>query len=438
MVGNIDYYYILHFCQAVRIRNFGDLASGRKRRDSLGILEAGLAAADPAGMIPRYATPGAIRAGGTEVRLGGRPAIYSVAFGKAADSMTRALNGTVQLDGGIIVMPRGARSVLRGKKFKTFNSAHPIPDKESVRAAKEVVKFLQARKAGELVVFLVSGGASALVALPDRITLDDKVRVSELLLKSGAAIQEINCVRKHLSKVKGGKLLGGMKCDGVALVMSDVQGDDLSAIASGMTYWDDTTPRDALAVIEERGLAKKVPREALDVLRAGPEHGSPACPNIPHAIIASNALCLDAMAGVARAKGYGTETMQVYGDVKKAVPEILARFPQGERQCLIFGGEVTTKVLGKGKGGRNQELVLRLLKNAQGLRRVAISSMGTDGIDGNSVYAGAITENVGADTGTIKGFLKESDSARYFEKRRANILTGPTHTNLQDIGVILS
>ena len=135
-------------------------------------------------------------------------------------------------------------------------NGHPKPNQTSVKAAKEAIKFLQNRRRDELVIFLVSGGASALLALPEKITLNDKIYVTDLLLRSGATIQEFNCVRKHLSKIKGGKLVGKLKCHGISLVMSDVEGDDLSAIASGTTYMDNTTFVDALDIIKKYKLKK--------------------------------------------------------------------------------------------------------------------------------------------------------------------------------------
>ena len=131
------------------------------------------------------------------------------------------------------------------------------------------MKFVQNRKSDELVVFLVSGGASSLLALPDQITLDDKIHVTELMLKSGATIQEFNCIRKHLSKIKGGKLVQDMRCSGVGLIMSDVEGDDMSSIASGTTYMDDTTYNDALEIIDKYKLKRKMPLEVMQLLQKG-------------------------------------------------------------------------------------------------------------------------------------------------------------------------
>ena len=251
------------------IQNFKDLAITDKKKDCLEILEAGLQAANPENIISKYVTPNEIKINGKSFNLENYSNIYSVAFGKAGDSMTRALNAIVPIKSGIIVIPKGSKSKIKGKKFQIFNSRHPKPDQTSVKAAKEVMKFVQNKRSDELIIFLVSGGGSSLLAMPNEITLDDKIFVTNLLLKSGATIQEFNCIRKHLSKIKGGKLVENMKCHGISLVMSDVEGDDLSSIASGTTYMDDTTFADALDILEKYKLKRKTPIEVLETLEKG-------------------------------------------------------------------------------------------------------------------------------------------------------------------------
>lgn len=421
------------------IQNFEELATSDKRRACLKILESGLQAADPEKIIAKYVAPNKIRIGDDVLDITRYSAIYSVAFGKAGDSMTRALNSIIQIKSGIIVIPKGSKSKIKGRKFQIFNSRHPVPDQTSVKAAKEVMKFVQNKRSDELIVFLVSGGGSSLLAMPDGITLDDKVYVTNMLLKTGATIKELNCIRKHLSKIKGGKLVENMKCEGVGLVMSDVQGDDLSAIASGTTHMDDTTYEDALEIIDRYKIRWRIPTEVLRVLEDGAKNNVtvPKKAKMKNYVIANNDECLEEMQKTAQQLGYTVCRMQIFGDIKDAVKEILGEISKDEKTCICFGGETTLRVLGKGKGGRNQELVLRMLKNTQKLNKMVIASMGTDGIDGNTVFAGAITENVKSDLDVIKGFLKNSDSGRFFQKQKSNIVTGHTHTNLMDIGVIL-
>ena len=422
------------------IQNFEDLATSEKKRECLEILEAGLKAADPENIIPKFVTPEEIKIQGQILKLSGFSNIYTVAFGKAGDSMTRALNEIIPIKSGIIVIPKGSKSKIKSKKFQIFNSGHPKPDQTSVKAAKEVTKFLQNRREGELVIFLVSGGGSSLLAIPDDIILDDKIYVTDLLLKSGATIQEFNCIRKHLSKIKGGRLVENIKCDGIGLVMSDVEGDDLSSIASGTTYMDNTTFLDALNIINKYKLKNKIPLEILQRLEDGFKGKIPETPKnakIENYVIANNKDCLKAMESKAKEFGYKVKTIQVFGNIKDATKTIMGNISDEQKSCLIFGGETTVEVIGKGSGGRNQELVLRILKNAQNLKKMIISSMGTDGMDGSTFFAGAITENVKMDESIIKEFLKNSDSGRFFQKQKSNIRTDFTHTNLMDIGMIL-
>ena len=421
------------------IQNFDDLATTDKKKECLEILDAGLQAADPKNIISNYVTPNEIKINGKSFNLEKYSSIYSVAFGKAGDSMTRALNAIVPIKSGIIVIPKGSKSIIKAKKFQIFNSRHPEPDQTSVKAAKEVMKFVQNKRSDELIIFLVSGGGSSLLAMPDDITLEDKIHVTKVLLKSGATIQEFNCVRKHLSKIKGGKLIENMKCHGVSLVMSDVEGDDLSAIASGTTYMDDTTYEDASEILKKYKIRWKMPQEVLDLFKRGENEiiEIPKKAKIENFVIASNSNCLEAMKEKAEKIGYKVDTMQIFGDIKEQVTKILEKISDEEKTCIIFGGETTVKVLGKGMGGRNQELVLRLLKNTQKLKKMVIASIGTDGIDGNSVFAGAITENIKIDLDVMKEFLKNSDSGRFFQKQKGNVITNATHTNLMDIGMIL-
>ncbi len=421
------------------IQNFKDLATTDKKKECLEILEAGLQAANPENIIPKFVTPNEIKINDKTLDISKFSSIYTVAFGKAGDSMTRTLNAIIPIKSGIIVIPKGSKSIIKGKKFQIFNSKHPRPDKTSVKAAKEVMKFVQNKRNDELIIFLVSGGGSSLLAMPDDITLEDKVHVTDVLLKSGATIQEFNCIRKHLSKIKGGKLVENMKCEGVSLVMSDVEGDDLSSIASGTTYIDDTTYLDALEIIDKYKIRWKMPQEVLDLLenRKNEITETVKKSKIENFVIANNNDCLQAMQEKAKKIGYTVSTMHLFGDIKEVVSKILEKISKDEKTCIIFGGETTVKVLGKGMGGRNQELVLRLLKNTQKLKKMTIASIGTDGIDGNSIFAGAITENIKIDLNIMKEFLKNSDSGRFFQKQKGNIITNATHTNLMDIGVIL-
>ena len=424
------------------IQNFTKLGDTKNKQRALDILETGLFAAMPEQKLTKILKKNQIKIGKKSIRLSGYENIYLVAFGKAADSMAKAANSLSKIKSGIIVMPKGSTPYIRNKKFQIFKSSHPIPNKTSVRAAKSVLQFLKKRKKNEFVIFLVSGGASALLALPNGITLKQKIKVTKLLLKSGATIQEINCIRKHLSKIKGGKLIEGMNCSGVSLVMSDVMGDDLSSIASGTTYYDKTTFRDAFNIIKKYNLAKKLPKSVIKILKSGSLGKIPETPKkqkIKNYIISSNSDCLEAMAKKSKKLGLSCKTKHISGNVKDASKKLVRLAPKKIKSCVIFGGETTVHVIGNGVGGRNQELVLRILQKLQKKNQtMVIASLGTDGIDGNSKYAGALSENISANPKEIKSILQNNNSESFFKKYGGLIKTGNTKTNLMDIGLLLN
>ena len=227
------------------IKNFKELATSAEKKTALEILEAGICAAMPYHTLKKIIHKDRLGISNTRISLLKYPKIFVIAFGKAADSMTKSISSLIHVDGGIIVIPKNSCSIFKNKKFEIFHAGHPVPDRQSVKAAKAILKFLKHRKRTDFIIFLVSGGGSSLVSIPDGLTLNEKKIITDLLLKSGADIHEINCIRKHLSKIKGGKMVEHLSCDAVSLVMSDVVGDDLSDIASGVTYCDHTTFNDA-------------------------------------------------------------------------------------------------------------------------------------------------------------------------------------------------
>jgi len=287
----------------------------------------------------------------------------------------------------------------------------------------------------------VSGGGSSLLALPDKITLSEKKHVTKLLLQCGATIDEFNCVRKHLSMIKGGKLVQNMNCDGCALVMSDVVSNDLSVISSGCTYNDNTTFSDAIKIITKYSLGKKLPKKVITHLKRGlnTKTKKPNRLTIKNKIIATNHDCLDAMVLKSRRLGFTTKVYSpVKHDVSVSAKKIVRMISEKKNSCIIFGGEPTVQVKGNGKGGRNQELVLQILKLIHGSdHRVLVSSISTDGIDGNTTYSGALIENNLSNLQKISFYLKNNDSHSFFKKYGGLVKTGPTHTNLMDVGLII-
>ncbi|MBI3640276.1 MAG: DUF4147 domain-containing protein [Thaumarchaeota archaeon] len=425
------------------IKNFKELATNREKKDTLGIIEAGLNAALPGDTLRKIVKRDKLVIGKKTILLSKHDRIFVVGFGKAADSMAKTICSLTRINGGIVVIPCGTKSVLINKKFKIHHAGHPIPNKQSVHAGKQIVEFLKNRKQSDFIIFLISGGGSSLLSLPDGISLLDKKITTSLLLKSGANIQEINCVRKHLSKIKGGKLAENLSCDAVSLVMSDVVGDDLSDIASAPTYFDDTTFKDADKILTKYGLKKHMPHSVLKRLDLGIHNKiseTPKSSKIKNYTIATNNDCLDAMVERARQLGYAVSIMRsVSGNISLVSKNLLKSFPMKKHSCLIFGGEPTVKVIGNGKGGRNQELVLSMLDKIQNNRKnVVIASCGTDGKDGNTDVSGAIIESSKNRLTDIHNFLKNNNSYYFFKKHKGLIFTGPTHTNLMDVGVLLT
>lgn len=404
----------------------------------LSILHSGIKAGNPSNYLKKYVQKNQIIICNKKYNLKKYDNVYLISFGKSADLMAKELNSIIKIKKGIMVIPEKYTSLLSLKKFQIIKSGHPVPNTKSVFAAKKILSFLKNVPKNDFVIFCVSGGGSSLLSLPDGISLSEKQKLTKSLLSSGATIQEINCIRKHLSLVKGGRLVEHLKCDGLALILSDVENDDLSSISSGSTYYDKTRFDDALIIIKKYRLEKQIPYSVLMHLEKGkngriPE--TPKKPKIKNKIIANNQNCIDAMKNRAKSIGIPSMTMSLYGDIEKCVKKIEKKLPKEKNTCLIFGGEPTVNVVGKGKGGRNQELVLRLLKRITA-DNLIITSIGTDGIDGNTLYAGAIYDTKFTKRKSIESFLKNNNSNAFFKKFGGLIKTGPTHTNLQDIGII--
>ncbi len=422
------------------IKNFKEIATDNRKKSALSILETGFQAANPELALKKIVKRDYLQVNRNRISLKRYDRVFVAAIGKAADLMAKTVNSLTKIDGELVIIPQNTVSLIKSKKYKILRSSHPIPSKNSVKAAKITVNFLSKLKKTDLVIFLISGGASSMVSLPDGISLREKQTVTRLLLRSGADIHEINCIRKHLSQVKGGKLVENLRCNAIALVISDVIGDDLSTIGSGLTYCDKTTFEDAKNILVKYNLKNKIPNtwKRIDLGSKGFISETPKRPKIQNHVIISNKNCLDAMARQAKKLGFSTKMVfTISGNVQNAASQISKLYSKKPQSCLIFGGETTVRVQGKGKGGRNQELMLRLLQkmSMKKTKFIAVST-GTDGIDGNTSAAGALVSS-DMPTGEIKKYLARNDSHSYFQKHGGLILTGPTHTNLMDIGLLL-
>ncbi len=423
------------------IKNFKLLTITKNKKLALSIIERGVSDSILNTTLEKNVKRDFLKIGRKKIFFERYGRIYLIAIGKSADLMTRTVDSLTRVHGGIVVIPDKTVSLIRKKKFTLIRSNHPIPTAKSVNAAKKIIEFLELLKETDLVIFLISGGASSLVSLPDGISLQDKQLVSRLLLRSGANIREINCVRKHLSKVKGGRLVGSLRCDAVSLVMSDVVGDDLSVIASGLTYCDNSTFYDAKKVLLKYNLKNLIPRAVWARVILGTKgmiQETPKKPKIPNYVIQTNRDCVDLMKTHARKLGFATKAIySLEGNVSNVASKISKHVPYSNDFCLVFGGEATVEVKGKGKGGRNQELVLNLLKKLKDRdETLTMVSVGTDGLDGTTCAAGAIADST-APLEPIDKYLNTNNSYHYFEKYGGLVIMGSTHINLMDVGLVL-
>jgi glycerate 2-kinase len=367
-----------------------------------------------------------------------------------------------RLDEGLAVAPAPVPDLRR---VRVRVSGHPVPDTRGIAAAEEAEALARALGPDDTLIVLVSGGASALLPAPSEyITLGDKADLTRTLLRSGATIHELNAVRKHLSRLKGGGLArAASPARVVCLALSDVVGDDLSTIASGPTVPDPTTFAEALDVLRRGSLAAVVPprvRLHLEEGAAGrrvetPKPGDPLFRRVLTDVVGSNRISLDAAAKAARKAGFHPVvlTTRLEGEARevgRALVSILRECTEAARPaappvCLLAGGETTVTVRGPGRGGRNQELVVAAVEPLATFRVAAVvASLATDGIDGASEAAGGIADiqsfSRAAELGLAPAahFLARSDSTSFLAPLEDLIITGPTGTNVMDVTILLA
>jgi glycerate 2-kinase len=378
-----------------------------------------------------------------------------VGAGKASAAMAKAFEDhwAYPLEG--LVVTRYGHGVPC-KKIRIVEAAHPMPDAAGAAAAADMLKLVQGLTADDLVVALVSGGASALLSLPAQgITPEEKRAVNKALLACGAPIAEMNCVRKHLSAIKGGRLAAAAFPARVeTLVISDVPGDDISAVGSGPTVADPTTFADALAIVERYRL--ELPAAVMARLKAGaeetPKPGNPRLSTATAHLIASPQQSLEAAAVIAKQNGF---TPLILGDAIEGEAKDIGiamagialqarRFGQPVKPpcAIISGGETTVTLKGKGVGGRNVEFLLSLAVKLHGASGIHALAADTDGVDGAAEVAGAIivsdtlerARKLGIDA---RSMLENNDAHTFFAKLGDQLVTGPTLTNVNDIRIIL-
>tara|TARA_B100000686_G_scaffold4737_1_gene4759 strand:+ start:124 stop:1404 length:1281 start_codon:yes stop_codon:yes gene_type:complete len=422
------------------IKNPSKLTIDTDSRAVLEILNEGLESSKPSIYLEKFFRKNKIQLQGSKINLNKFDRKFLIAIGKSAGVMGEYVSKKIQLTHGIIIVPKGVKPKLKKSKFEIINAGHPLPNQNSLNAGKKLVQFINQTRTNDFVIFLISGGGSALAVLPDSISLKEKILVNEKLIRSGANINEIACIRKHLSLIKGGRLISNMACKGISFLVSDVIGDDIGSISSGISYYDKTSYSDALKIVKKFSLQNKLPKSALSILSSGasgkiPE--TPKKPRIKNLIILKNSTCLSTMKKKSKKLGYNTNVVpDITGDVNHVAQKLAITASHRKTDCVIFGGEATVNVIGSGKGGRNQELVLRLYEKLKDKKNnYIIASIGTDGIDGNTKFAGAIIST--ALNHETKKYLINNDSSSFFKKFGGLIQTGITQNNVNDIGIIL-
>jgi hydroxypyruvate reductase len=427
---------------------------------------AALRAADPAEAVYKAASRV-----GDQLLVGDRAyflrdfaGVHVVGAGKAAAPMAEAVSEVLRddLTDGLIITKYGHLDRTLPDRIQVREAGHPVPDESSAASTARLAALLQSTGARDLVIVVLSGGGSALMTRPAAgLSLADLQATTQVLLRAGATIHQINAVRKHLDEIKGGglaRLANGATI--VTLILSDVIGDDLSVIASGPTVPDPSTFEDAWRVVEQFNLIDHIPTAVRDHLQRGrrgeiadtPKPGDPMFARVQTVIIGSNAQAAQAAEAEAQRLGFNTLLLsaRVQGEareVARVAAAIAQEIQYADRPvrkpgCVIMGGETTVTVTGRGRGGRNQELALAAAGAIDGLPHTLIASFGTDGTDGPTDAAGAMATGETVGRGRAIGleaaaYLANNDSYTYFKALGDLIVTGPTGTNVNDVMVVL-
>lgn len=436
---------------------------GERRRKVVDVMQAALQAVDPAEAVRRF-----VRRDGDRLMIGDRSyelsdyeRIYVVGAGKADAAMAQALEGLLgeRITDGVINVKY--EHALPTARIKLCEAGHPVPDEAGVEGSRKMAHILEGAGANDLVICLISGGGSALMTLPEEgVTLGDMQALTSALLRAGATIVEINTIRKHLDRLKGGKLARlAAPARVISLILSDVVGNPLDAIASGPTVPDASTFADAWRLLERYELLGRVPASVEAILLRGmraeipenPAAGDALFERTQNVIVASNDLAADAARQRAQALGLQTLLLSTYveGEARE-VAKVLAAVAKEIRAsgrpvvrpaCVIVGGETTVTLKGDGKGGRNQEMALAAAIAVSGLDDVTIVCLATDGTDGPTDASGALADGSTVARARALGmdpwaYLNRNDAYPFFSALGDLLLTGPTQTNVNDLAFV--
>jgi hydroxypyruvate reductase len=441
------------------VADLGELRAAARR-----ILDAAIAAGHAGRLTDRALRreEGHLRVGGRAFDLARVRRVLVVGAGKASGTMAAAAEAVLEdlpLEGVVAVKERPDPPPRR---VRIVEAGHPIPDARGQDAARAILELVDGAGADDLVLAVISGGGSALTPAPVfGVTLAEKQAVTRLLLEAGATINELNAVRKHLSRLKGGQLArAAHPAPVVALLLSDVIGDPLDVIASGPTAADPSTFADALAVLDRFGLRARVPASVCAHLEAGargeapdtPKPGDPVLAGVVNVVIGNNGLVVEAAVEEARRLGFTPclLTRRLQGEAREvarvyaAIVDEAGRSgsPVGRRGCLIAAGETTVTVHGPGRGGRCQEFALALVPELAAMPDVVVLAAGTDGTDGPTDAAGALADPTSLARGRERGLiparlLAANDSHAFFRALGDLVVTGPTGSNLMDLYLAL-
>lgn len=366
--------------------------------------------------------------------------IFLAGFGKASGAMAKAMEEIIEFDSGYVI----STEEVNLKKAKLLKGTHPFPSEENIKATEKIVEMFEKADENDLIIVLISGGGSSLLCKPS-VSLKSMNEVTEELMKRGCTIEELNTVRKHISEVKGGKLAKKTKAKIISLIISDIIGNPVEFISSGPTSPDTTTFNDAMNILKKYGVKNK---EVIHHIKEGIKGKIDETPekidNAENIIIADNEMACREAKRKAEEKGYYSRIVstKLRGEAMRVGRDLAlyAKIYPRNRAILIFGGETTVTVKGKGKGGRNQEMVLSAIKEIAG-ENIVFLSCGTDGIDGNSISAGAIADGYSHEKAlkkelNIEEYLIDNNSYEFFKEMGDAIITGYTGTNVMDIQII--
>jgi len=440
------------------------------RKDALSIFQHGIDAADPYQALKKCLTVTDEQIeialdinDNSKKRRGHWPKVHVIAFGKAACRMSQAVAEIIPSNriAEKIIAITSIENVIDVKNTTVLGTGHPIPDAAGIGAARQVVNQLKNTKKGELVLVLISGGGSALLPSPSSgISLADKQKTTDLLLTSGADINQINCVRKHLSQLKGGQLAElASPADLHSFILSDVIGNDLSSIASGPTVADNTTFEETINILTNYEIWDKIPLTVQGLLKKGsqgqiketPKENATCFKNTSHTLIGSNSISLNASMKAANELNYTTHLFSdaLCGEATDIAEQLVLSAKQvknnQQASAIIAGGESTVTVTGLGQGGRNQEMALAfaIASEKHNLQKQWVFlSGGTDGRDGPTNAAGGLVDQstlnkLRAHKLNPESLLKNNDSHSALKESKDLVITGATGTNVADLQILL-